>query len=136
MIRKGRFAVSNGREYELISYQRQYYLRSKNPYDLQSGFIKMRNNDKLFLKQVSVKELDDAYEIFPYAILGGYRFSVEGYNKKSEMVTLATNNPFVKEKINVRPHGQYEYIIEVPHEDIQISEDRLAILGFDRDYCE
>lgn len=136
MIRKGRFAVSNGREYELFTYQRQYYLRSENPYDLQFGFIKMINDEKSFIKQVSAKDLDDAYEIFPYAIVGSYRFSVEGYNKKSGTIALVTNNPFVKKKINVRPYGQYEYIIEILYEDIQISEDRFGILGFDRNYFE
>ena len=136
MIRKGRFAVLDGREYVLFSYQRQYYLRSENPYDLQNGFIKMKSDEKVFIKQVSAQELDDAYEIFPFAIVGSYRFSVMGYNEKSGTVVLVTNNPFVKKKINVRPYGQYEYIIEIPHEDIQISEDRLGILGFDRDYFE
>lgn len=94
----------------------------------------MMNNDAIFIKQVSAQELDDAYEIFPYAVVGGYRFSVEGYNEKTGTATLVTNNPFVKEKINVRPYGKHEYIIEIPHEDIQVMEDRLAILGFDKDY--
>ena len=38
MIRKGRFAVWNNREFELVSYRREYYLRSENPRDLQLGF--------------------------------------------------------------------------------------------------
>lgn len=83
-----------------------------------------------------MKELDDAYEIFPYAMVGSYRFSVEGYNEKTGMVALVTNNPFVKDKIEVRSYGQYEYIIEIPREDIQINEDRLAILGFEKNYFE
>lgn len=134
MIRRGRFAVSNGKEYEIFTYQHQYYLKSKNPYDLEIGFIRMMNNDAIFIKQVSAQELDDAYEIFPYAVVGGYRFSVKGYNEMTGTATLVTNNPFVKEKINVRPYGKHEYIIEIPHEDIQVMEDRLAILGFDKDY--
>ena len=34
MIRKGRFALWKSEEYELISYQRQYYLQSRNQSDL------------------------------------------------------------------------------------------------------
>lgn len=132
MVKKGRFAVLDGKEYQLFSYQRKYYLKSKNPSDLQKGFIKMQSNESVFIKQVPVETLRDAYEIFPYAIVEGYRFSVEGYNKKKGTVTLVTNNPFVKEKINVQPYGQHEYIIEIPYEELQISEDRFGILGFDK----
>ena len=134
MVKRGRFAVSNGKEYELGSHRSQYYLKSKNPYDLQNGFIKIRDSDKVFIKEVSTEELDDAYEIFPYAMVGGYRFSVQGYNEQTDTVALVTNNPFVKKKINVRPNGQHEYIIDVPHDDIEIKEDRISILGFEKNF--
>ena len=136
MIRKGRFALSNGREYGLISYQRQNYLKSEDPYDLEHGFIRMNISENLFMKRVSVSELDDAYEIFPYAMVGSYRFSVEGYDEKTGAVSLVTNNQFVKGKINVRPYGQDEYILEIPYDDLQIIEDRISILGFERSYFE
>lgn len=132
MVRKGRFALSNGEEYELISYQKQYYLKSEDSHNLQRGFIKMSHDDKVYIKQVSVNDLQDAYEVFPYAMVKSYRFSVEGYNEKTGIVELVTNNPFVQGKINVRPYGQDEYILEIPHEDVQIKEDRIPILGFEK----
>ena len=131
MVRKGRFALSNGEEYELISYQRQYYLKSEDRFDLQRGFIKLSHDDNIFIKQVSVIDLQDAYEVFPYAMVSSYRFSVEGYNEETGIVGLVTNNPFVQGKIDVRPYGQDEYILEIPHEDVHIKEDRIPILGFD-----
>lgn len=134
MLRKGRFALLNGKEYELVSYQRQYYLRSDNPIDLENGFIKMRDSEKIFIKKVSVKDLEDAYEIFPYAMLEGYRFAVAGYNEKMNTFALVTNNPFVKEKIAVRPYGKFEYIIEIPYGEIDIQEDRIPILGFETSF--
>ena len=134
MIRKGRFALWNCEEYELISYQRQYYLQSRNQSDLLKGFKEMPGNAHVFINKVSLKELEDAYEIMPYVMILGYRFAVEGYNESTGMVALVTNNPFVQEKVNVRPYGKYEYIIEVPHGEIYIKEDRIPIPGFENSY--
>lgn len=131
MVRKGRFALANGKEYELISYQRQYYLKSRDALDLQNGFTKLRGNRKEFIKKIDVDDLDDAYEVFSYAMLEGYRFSVEGENYKTGMVALVTSNPFVRGKVNVRPNGNDEYIIELPFEKVDIQEERISILGFE-----
>ncbi|HJF33989.1 MAG TPA: hypothetical protein K8V56_19680 [Sporosarcina psychrophila] len=131
MIRKGRFALWNKKEFELASYQRQYYLQSADPLDLRNGFVEKNGNKQLYIKTVSVRELEDAYEIIPYAMIAGYRFAVEGYNEKTGKVALVTNNPFVKERIDVRPYGKFEYIIEILLEDVVIEEDRVPILGFE-----
>jgi hypothetical protein len=134
MFRKGRFALWRGKEYELISYQRQYYLHSKDRSDLQNGFTGMRSNEHAYIKAVSIKELDDAYEVIPYAMISSYRFAVEGYNEKTASFVLVTNNPFVQKKISVLTYGQFEYIIEVPKDEIKIKEDRLPIFGFENTY--
>ena len=131
MIRKGRFALWRNKEFELVSYQRQYYLQSKNPLDLANGFVGRNGDKQVFIKSVSVRELEDAYEIVPYAMIAGYRFAVEGYNEKTGKVALVTNNPFVKEKIDVHAYGKFEYIIEILLDEIRLEEDRVPILGFE-----
>jgi len=131
VIRKGCFALWDGREYELVSYQRQYYLQSELKVDLQNGFAKVQGKEDIFVRKVSVKELEGAYEVFPYAMHAGYRFTVEGYNEIMHTVALVTNNPFVQEKVPVRPYGKFEYIIEIPEGDIVIKEDRIPIMGFE-----
>lgn len=131
MIRKGRFALWNNKEYELVSYQRQYYLRSESQSDLQNGFKEIQGDKGVSFRAVSIVELEDAYEIFPYAIHLGYRFAVEGYNEKMNTVALVTNNPFVQEKVAVQPYGKFEYIIEILKEEVDIREDRIRILGFE-----
>lgn len=131
MIRKGRFARMNGNEYEMISYQRQYYLKSSNACDIQYGFEETQENTGEFMKKVFIEDLEDAYEIFPFAMLMGYRFSVEGQDKEMGTVRLVTSNPFVKKKIAVKAYRKDEYIIELPYEDVMIQEDRIQILGFE-----
>lgn len=131
MVRKGRYALSNGKEYVLISYQRQYYLKSTDILDLENGFTALRGKKKEFIKKVSIDELEDAYEIFPYAMLEGYRFSVEGKNHKTGMMLLVTSNPFVQGKVNVRPYRNDEYIIELPFGAVNIEEEKISILGFE-----
>ena len=134
MVRKGRFALWNNKEYELISYQRNYYLRSENPSDLALGFEAIKNNKRAFIKLILVGELEDAYEIIPYAMISSYRFALAGYDAQTKMVTLVTVNPFVKNKMDVRPYGKSEYIIEVPLRELKIEEDRVPILGFEDIY--
>jgi len=133
MIRKGRFALWGNKEFELVSYLRQYYLQSDNPLELKNGFIEKNGKKRVFIRPVSVRELEDAYEIIPYAMIEGYRFAVEGYNEKTDKLVLVTNNPFVKEKIDVRPYGKFEYIIEISLNDVgmELKEDRIPILGFE-----
>ncbi|WP_399629704.1 hypothetical protein [Sporosarcina sp. SG10008] len=131
MIRKGRFAVWGNKEFELISYQRQYYLQSENPLDMENGFVRKNGEKQIFIKPVSIRELEDAYEIVPYAMIAGYRFSLEGYNEKTGKVALVTNNSFVKEKVDVQAYGKFEYIIEVSLDEIRLEEDRIPIRDFE-----
>lgn len=131
MIRKGRFAIWNNREFELESSSKQFYLRSHVKVDEKDGFEKSTSNELVYLRAVSVNELDDAYEIIPYALISGYRFSVDSFCSETGLYSLVTNNPFVQEKLNVRSHGKFEYIIEVPEDEVKLIEDRIPILGFE-----
>jgi hypothetical protein len=136
VLKKGRFALSDSKEYELASYQGQYYLKSNDSNDLKNGFIKMQNDENLLIKNIDIDELEVAYEVFPFAIVKGHRFSVAGYNKSTGMVSLVTNNPFVKDKLPVRPYGKSEYIIDIPYIALEIKDDRIPILGFENDLYE
>ena len=51
MIRKGRFAIWNCKEYELISYQRQYYLKSTDESDVEHGFREVQGQSQEFVKR-------------------------------------------------------------------------------------
>lgn len=131
MLRKGRFAVVDKKEYKLFSCNQQYYLRTSNILELANGFAPWHGNQKEFIKRVCQEEIEDAYEVFPYVMLEGYRFSVEGADFHTGMVALVTSNPFVQKKIDVKPYGMDEYIIELPISNLMIEEERIAILGFE-----
>lgn len=134
MLRKGCYAKVNGKEYRLTSYQRQYYLKSKDIADLRLGFIEIQGTEKEYIKKIAKEDLEDAYEIFPYAMLRGYRFAIEGYNKETGLIGLVTSNPFVQSKIDVRAYRKDEYIIELPYKHVLVEEDRIPILGFENIY--
>ncbi|MFC5603713.1 hypothetical protein [Sporosarcina koreensis] len=129
MIRKGRFAVWNGKEYPLLSQRRTYYLQSGNPEDKEIGFVEIGTRGYLF-KEISTDELEDAYEVFPYAILSGYRFALESYEEENRIATFVTNNPFAQKKVAVSPYGN-EFRIDIPMDQVEILEDRIPILGFE-----
>lgn len=131
MIRRGRFARWNEREYEISSRNKQIYLATTDVRELKNGFSRMSGSSSTFLRPVDVKELEDAYEIVPYAILGGHRFAIEGFDSLTGMVKLVTNNSFAVKKVKLQPYGSEEYMIEVPLQSITIEEDRIPILGFE-----
>lgn len=131
MIRRGRFARWNGKEYEISSRNKQIYLATTDSRELQNGFTRMAGSTDSLLRAVEVKELDDAYEIVPYAILDGHRFAIEGIDCHTGMVKLVTNNAFTLKKLKVHPYGSDEYMIELPLQSITVEEDRIPILGFE-----
>lgn len=134
MLRKGRFAVVGGKEYGLFSCHHQSYLKSTNILDLANGFVSWYGRKGIFVKRVSVSELENAYEVFPYVMLRSHRFVVEEVDCRTGRVLLVTSNPFVQKKVNVKPYGIGEYMIELPIEEVAIEEERIAILGFKNNY--
>lgn len=130
MFRKGRFAIWQGKEFPVVSQKRKYYLQSDDENDIKNGFKSMDSRN-VYFKEVVLEELEDAYEIFPFAVLSGYRFSIESYNENNDMITLVTNNPYAAKKVDVSPHGMGGFHIEIPFDEITVIEDRVPILGFD-----
>ncbi|WP_432353840.1 hypothetical protein [Sporosarcina sp. A2] len=131
MIRKGRFARWNGREYEICSRNKQIFLSATNPEELNNGFIQMGGSNSQLVRAIELNELEDAYEIVPFTILRGYRFAIEGIDSNSGMVKLVTNNAFASKRVQVHPYGIDAYMIELPINEITIEEDRIPILGFE-----
>ncbi|MGG0642462.1 hypothetical protein ABE021_00770 [Sporosarcina gallistercoris] len=131
MIRKGRFARWNGKEYEISSRNKQIYLATTNTDELKNGFSLIGGSTTSLLRAVELKELEDAYEIVPYATLGGHRFVIEGIDSQTGMVKLVTNNAFAVKKLELQPYGSDEYMIELPFQSIVVEEDRIPILGFE-----
>lgn len=134
MIKKGRFAVVDGQEYELISRMEQYYIVSRNVFDLSGGFKQYDRNHNYFLKEICLAEIEDAYEIFPYVIVKSHRFSVERMNEQTGEVLLVTSNPFVQKQLHVKPYRAGEFVIEMSIQELSIEEDRMSILGFEQEY--
>lgn len=130
MMRKGRYGVVNQKEYRLFFYNHQYYLMSTDYLELANGFTPWKGKKDVFIKEITLEELEGAYEVFPYVMLNSHRFSVEGIESQTGFVALVTSNPFVKKKMNAQRYGFDEYIVKVPFHQVAIKEDQLPILGF------
>jgi hypothetical protein len=128
-LRKGRYAKWNGRDYELASYQRIYYLTTDDPSLAGEGFRPQEGRIGRYVREVSVKELEDAYEIIPYTIYKSHRFTVEGETKDGKLV-MVTSDPYVRNEMDVKPYGRHEFIIEVSPDEVDVAEERKGILGF------
>jgi len=127
MIRKGRFGKWKNKEYELFFYQGKYFLRSNDIQDEDLGFSLIEEGKGQFVKETAIRDLEEAYEIVPYAMVEGHRLTVEGYDEKSQTFALTSNNPYAKEKLGMRPYGRYEYIIELPLDRIQLEEEKVSL---------
>ncbi|WJY26675.1 hypothetical protein [Sporosarcina trichiuri] len=131
MFRRGRFACWKGNEYEISSRNRQIYLTSTDEAQLGNGFSAMDGTSASFVRPVTISELEDAYEIIPYALVKGHRFAVEGIDSRTGLLKLVTHNPFAAKKVAVQPYGSGTFMIEMSVEDVQLAEDRIPILGFE-----
>lgn len=127
MIKKGRFAKWNNREFELFFYQGKYYLRSNDIQDSALGFSPIEEGKEQLVRETAIRDLDEAYEIVPYVIYDGHRLQVEGFDTSSQTVVVTSNNPFVKDKLDMRPYGRYEFITEMPFSDIEIEEEKIFL---------
>ncbi|MCM3089241.1 hypothetical protein M3557_15080 [Bhargavaea ginsengi] len=128
-LRKGRFAKWQGNVYELASYQRIYYLSTDDSSLAEQGFRPQNGRPGRYIRKVSVKDLEDAYEVIPYTIYKSHRFLVEGETEDGNLV-LITSDPYVQNDVNVKPYGRHEFIIEVSPHEVDLAEERRGILGF------
>ena len=134
MIRRGRFVRWQEKEYAISSKDKQVYLTTTDMREVQNGFTQSGGPSGLLMKKVEMRELDDAYEIVPYALVEGYRFAIETLDEDSGTVKLVTNNAFAAKKLDVHPYGTGEFMIELPIEQVVLEEDRIPILGFENKF--
>jgi hypothetical protein len=132
MIKKGRYAIYNGKEYSIISAKNdQVRLRSRDPLDKVNGFELSENSvSKVYVKNVMRQDLDDAYEIIPTTYYKGYHFGIIGFDKSTQEVILMTSNPEAWKKLNLETHAKYEFTVDVPLSELDIIEEKEPILGF------
>ena len=128
-LRKGRYAKWQGRDYELASYQRIYYLTTDDPSLADEGFRPQEGRPGRYIREVSEKELEDAYEIIPYTVYKSHRFTIEGETRDGKLV-MVTSDPYVRNDVEVKPYGRHEFIIEVSPDEVDVAEERRGILGF------
>ncbi|WP_213424025.1 hypothetical protein [Bhargavaea massiliensis] len=128
-LRKGRYARWQGKDYELASYQRIYYLMTDDSSLAGKGFRPQEGRPGRYIREVSIKELEDAYEVIPYAMYKSHRFTIEGETKEGKLV-MVTSDPYVQNDVMVKPYGRHEFIVEVSPDEVDVGEDRIGILGF------
>lgn len=130
MIKKGEYAIYKGKEYSIIVKDNFVTLRSFDKSELKNGFRVGGLLKNVYLKDVTIDQLEDAYEIIPHAVFKGHDFGIAGYNEEKGIVTLVTNNPNLMKELNLESHAKYEYNIDVHINEIKILEDKVPILGF------
>ncbi|USK34319.1 hypothetical protein LIT25_02635 [Bacillus sp. F19] len=129
-MRKGKFGVYQGKEYKIISYKKNYYLKSIDPLTQAIGFSLAPGENSIYIKKVEPNDLDDAYEIIPTTFYKGYHFGIIGYDEAKQEVILMTSNPEAWKKLNLETHAKYEFTVDVPLNELDIIEEKEPILGF------
>ncbi len=132
MIKKGRYALYNGKEYSIIQVNNGHVkLRSFDSSAKENGFVlSAASITGVYVKTVGVEDIDDAYEIIPSAIYKGFDFGIIGFDKESQEATLMTSNPEAWRKLNLETHAKYEFTVCVPIIDLDVIEEKVTILGF------
>ena len=89
-IKKGRYAILNGKEYKIYSNQdHSFDLISHDANDVNNGFSEQYPDT--YVKKVSASEITNIYRIISYAKYQGNQFDVNGQEKNGE-IHLGTIN--------------------------------------------
>ncbi|WP_257348177.1 hypothetical protein [Pseudalkalibacillus decolorationis] len=130
MIRKGEYGVFSGKKFELFYYNQSYYLRSRDQQDTEIGFSSVEGRDSLYIKKVDKSDLEDAYEIVPYAFYKGYKFGIAGFSNERKTVSIVTNDPKVRDLLKLEAPGVAEFTKDVPIHELDVKEEKRPIMGF------
>ncbi|MFJ7310604.1 hypothetical protein [Peribacillus frigoritolerans] len=122
MIRKGKYAIHNGSEYSFsLLEDKSIRLISNKHADLSQGFKHLDEN--IYIKNVSVEEVENLFKINSKAIYKGEMFSASE-ERKTGKVLLDTTNTELAKKMGFERTDKYMYSKSVEWDEVEIFEER------------
>ncbi|WP_141236049.1 hypothetical protein [Peribacillus simplex] len=122
MIRKGKYAIHNGSEYSFsLLKDKSIRLISNKHADLSQGFKHLDEN--IYLKNVSVEEVENVFKINSKAIYKGEIFPASE-ERKTGKVLLDTTNTELAKKMGFERTDKYMYSKSVEWDEVEIIEER------------
>ena len=122
MIRKGKYAMHNGSEYSFsLLEDKSIRLISNKHADLSQGFKHFDEN--IYIKNVSVEEVENLFKINSMAIYKGEVFSASE-ERRTGKVLLATTNTELAKKMGFERTDKYMYSKSVEWDEVKIIEER------------
>ncbi|MFF2458271.1 hypothetical protein [Peribacillus simplex] len=122
MIRKGKYAMYNGDEYSFrLLEDKSIRLISNKQSDLSHGFKHLDEN--IYIKNVSVEEVENLFKINSKAKYKGELFSVSEDGKTGKVLLDTTNTELAK-KMEFERTDKYMYSKYVDWDEVEIIEER------------
>ncbi|MFJ7854714.1 hypothetical protein ACIQX3_18345 [Peribacillus frigoritolerans] len=123
MLRKGEYAIYNGKEYRFIESDavEGIELISNDKKDMNNGFTHYKNN--IYTKIVGVNEVGKLYSIYPYAVYKGELFPASEESKTGKVLLDTTNTELAK-KMGFERTDKYMYSKSVEWDEVKIIEER------------
>ncbi|WP_440970560.1 hypothetical protein ACSS6N_02575 [Peribacillus frigoritolerans] len=123
MLRKGEYAIYNGKEYRFIESDavEGIELISNDKKDMNNGFTHYKNN--IYTKIVGVNEVGKLYSINPYAVYKGELFPASEESKTGKVLLVTTNTELAK-KMGFKRTDKYVYSKSVEWDEVEIIEER------------
>ncbi|MED3890101.1 hypothetical protein P4601_09165 [Peribacillus frigoritolerans] len=123
MIRKGEYAIYNGKEYRFIESDavEGIELISNDKKDMNNGFTHYKNN--IYTKIVGINEVGKLYSINPYAVYKGELFPASEESKTGKVLLVTTNTELAK-KMGFKRTDKYMYSKSVEWDEVEIIEER------------
>ncbi|MBL3644296.1 hypothetical protein JMN23_18230 [Bacillus sp. RHFB] len=122
MIRKGKYAIHNGSKYSFsLLEDKSIRLISNKHADLSQGFKHFDEN--IYIKNVSVEEVENLFKINSKAIYKGEMFSASE-ERKTGKVLLDTTNTELAQRMGFERTDKYMYSKSVIWDEVEIIEER------------
>jgi hypothetical protein len=121
-IKKGRYAILNGKEYKVYSNQdHSFDLISHDANDVNNGFIEQYPDT--YVKKVSVNEITNIHRIISYAKYKGNQFDINDQEQNGE-IHLGTIDAALAKDLGFKGTDKYYYEKWVPKNEVEIFEER------------
>ncbi|MGG0787191.1 hypothetical protein [Peribacillus sp. FSL P2-0133] len=122
MIRKGKYAMHNGSEYNFnLLEDKSIRLISHKQADLSQGFKHLDEN--IYIKNVSVEEVENLFKINTKAKYKGELFPASE-ERNTGKVLLDTTNTELAKKMGFERTDKYMYSKSVERDEVEIIEER------------
>ena len=119
-MRKGQYAIYNGKEYKLTIDGNDNYIISTINKEFVDDSFNDKHNDGIYSKIVKKKELISSYIINPFGKINGYEVDI--IQEKNDKYLISTSDENIAKALNIEKIDEYDFEKWINKDEVQFFE--------------